>query len=80
MKHHEWKLIEWQWRFCACNKNGSVFLYQHKPYKSVGDGKWMIRKGRALNIGVDPTLAELWEQSLSSRAAAWYAEQKGNQK
>jgi len=80
MTHLEWKPIEWQWRFLACNKSGSVFLYQHKPYKNVHDGNWMIRKGRSLNIGFDLQLAERWEQSLSSRAAAWHAHQKGEWK
>jgi hypothetical protein len=80
MTHPEWKLVDWRWRFLACNKNGDVFLYEHKPYKNIHDGVWMIKKGRCLKLGFDLHLAERWEQSLSSRAAEWHAHRNGERK
>ena len=77
MNHFDWKLFDWNWKYCACNKNGSVYLYEHKPYMDVEGGKWMVRKGKSINIGLDLAAAEKWEQTLSGRSASWHEYKKG---
>ena len=79
MNYLDWNRIDWRWKYSACNKNGHIYAYEHKPRISVKDGIWMVRKGGSINIGFDLVVAEKWEQTLSGRSASWHEYKKGKQ-